>query len=88
MTGTIKFAAVHSRALTPGQVLQNFNAGVGQSYFLLFDISAQTGIPQTYLMMRTSQYDSYSYLFTNPTFISLNPNAAPANIPIAVFASV
>jgi len=82
-TGTIKFAAVHSRALTPGQVLQNFNAGVGQSYFLLFDISALTGIPQTYIMLRASQYDSYSYLFTNPTFISLNPNAAPANIPIA-----
>jgi hypothetical protein len=81
--GTIKFAAVHSRALTPAQVLQNFNAGVGQSYYLLFDISAQTGIAQTYIMMQASQYDSYSYLFTNPTFISLSSTAAPANIPIA-----
>ena len=27
-------------------------------------------------------YDSYSYLFTNPTFISLDPNAAPGNIPV------
>ena len=81
--GTIKFAAVHSRALTPAQVLQNFNAGVGQSYYLLFDISAQTGIAQTYIMMQASQYDSYSYLFTNPTFISLSSSAAPANIPIA-----
>jgi len=81
-TGTIKFAAVHSRALTPAQVLENFNAGVGQSYFLLFDISAQTGIPQTYILMQASQYDTYSYLFTNPTFYSLNPSAAPANIVI------
>lgn len=81
-TGTIKFAAVHSRALTAQQVLQNFNAGVGQSYYLLFDISAQTGIPQTYILFQASQYDTYSYLFTNPTFYSLNPNAAPSGIVI------
>ncbi len=80
--GTIKFAAVHSRALTAAQVMQNFNAGVGQKYFLLFDISAQTGIAQTYILMQASQYDTYSYLFANPTFISLDPNAAPANIVI------
>jgi hypothetical protein len=78
--GTIKFAAIHSRALTPAQVMQNFNAGVGQKYFLLFDISAQTGMAQTYIMMQASQYDTYSYLFANPTFISLDPKAAPANI--------
>jgi len=81
-TGTIKFAAVHSRALTAQQILQNFNAGVGQSYYLLFDISAQTGIPQTYILFQASQYDTYSYLFTNPTFYSLNSSAAPANIVI------
>jgi hypothetical protein len=80
--GTIKFAAVHSRALTAAQVMQNFNAGVGQKYFLLFDISAQTGIAKTYILMQASQYDTYSYLFDNPTFISLDPNAAPANIVI------
>jgi hypothetical protein len=78
--GTIKFAAVHSRALTAAQIMQNFNAGVGQKYFLLFDISAQTGIAQTYIMMQASQYDTYSYLFANPTFVSLDPKAAPANI--------
>jgi concanavalin A-like lectin/glucanase superfamily protein len=80
--GTIKFAAIHSRALTPAQVMQNFNAGVGQKYFLLFDISAQTGMAQTYIMFQASQYDTYSYLFANPTFISLDPKAAPANIVI------
>ena len=79
-TGTIKFAEIHSHALTATQVLENFNAGVGQSYYLLFDISDQTGIPQTYILFQASQYDTYSYLFTNPTFYSLNPSAAPANI--------
>jgi hypothetical protein len=80
--GTIKFAAVHSRALTASQVMQNFNAGVGQRYYLLFDVSAQTGIASTYIMMTASQYDTYSYLFTNPTFISLDPKAAPSGIVI------
>ena len=79
-TGTVKFAEIHSHALTATQVLENFNAGVGQSYYLLFDISDQTGIPQTYILFQASQYDTYSYLFTNPTFYSLNPSAAPANI--------
>ncbi len=82
-TGTIKFAAIHSRALTASQVLQNFNAGVGQQYFLLFDVSSLSGIPSTYIEITASQYDTYSYLFTNPTFISLNPAAAPAGIQIA-----
>jgi hypothetical protein len=82
-TGTIKFAAVHSRALTAQQVLQNFNAGVGQRYYLLFDVSAQTGIAQTYIMFTASQYDTYSYLFTNPTFISLDSTAAPSGIALA-----
>jgi hypothetical protein len=81
--GTIKFAAVHSRALTATQVLENFNAGVGQKYFLLFDVSALSGIPQTYIEIQASQYDTYSYLFTNPTFVSLDPKAAPSNIVIS-----
>ena len=29
--GLIKFVAIHSRAMTPAQVLQNFNAGVGSA---------------------------------------------------------
>jgi hypothetical protein len=80
--GVIKFAAIHSRALTAAQVAQNFAAGVGEQYALLFDVTALTGVPQSYIMMTASQYDSYSYLFTNPTFISLNPNAVPASIPV------
>ncbi len=78
--GVIKFAAVYNRALTPAQIMQNFNAGVGEQYALLFDVTTLSGVPQSYIMLTGSQYDSYSYLFTNPTFISLNPNAAPANV--------
>ncbi|HZO24033.1 MAG TPA: LamG domain-containing protein [Steroidobacteraceae bacterium] len=81
-TGLIKFAAIHSRALTPTQIQQNFAAGVGQSYYLLFDVSSLSGIAQSYILMQASQYDSYSYLFNKPTFFSLNSKAAPSSLVI------
>jgi len=81
--GVIKFAAIHSRALTAAQVQQNFAAGVGERYYLLFNVSALTGVLQSFIMLEGSQYDSYSYLFRKPRFISLDPNAVPANIPIS-----
>ncbi len=81
-TGVIKFAAVHNRALTAAQVQQNFAAGVGERYFLLFNVSTLTGVAQSYILFEVSQYDNYSYLFNKPTFISLDPNAAPAGIPV------
>jgi Concanavalin A-like lectin/glucanases superfamily len=83
--GEIKFLAIHSRALTPAQILQNFNAGVGQRYYLLFNISNVPGVnvSQAYIMFTVSQYDNYSYLFYQPTFISLDPTAKPGSIPLA-----
>ena len=81
--GIIRFVAIHSRALTPAQVMQNFNAGVGEKYFMLFDVSALSNVPQSYILVTASVLDSYAYQFTAPTFVSLNPNAVPANIPLA-----
>jgi len=81
--GVVKFAAIHGRALTAAQVQQNFAAGVGERYYLLFNVSSLTGVLQSFIMVEGSQYDSYSYLFRKPRFISLDPNAAPANIPIS-----
>jgi hypothetical protein len=80
--GVIRMLAIHDRALTPAQVLQNFNSGVGEKYFLLFDVSTLVNMPQSYVMLTASQLDSYSYLFTSPTFISLDPTQKPSNIPI------
>lgn len=74
-TGVIRLAAVHNRALTLAQVQQNFAVGVGERYFLLFNVTQLTGVPQSYIMFEGSQYDSYSYLFDKPTFISLDANA-------------
>jgi cytochrome c553 len=81
--GVIRFVAIHSRALTAAQVMQNYNAGVGEKYFMLFDVTALSGVPQSYIQVTASVLDSYAYQFTAPTFISLNPNAAPASIPLA-----
>src|SRR6201999_3261687 len=78
--GLIKFVAIHSRAMSAAQVLQNYNAGVGQRYYLLFNVADITGLSQAYVMYTVSQYDSYSYLFTQPTFISLDPTVTPNNI--------
>ena len=80
--GVLRFVAVHSRALTLEQIQQNFAAGVGERYFLLFNVTQLTGVPQSYIMFEVSQYDSYSYLFTKPVFISLDPNAKPGSIQI------
>jgi len=81
--GVIKFAAVHNRALTAAQIQQNFAAGVGQKFFLLFGVSQLTGVNQSYILFQGSQYDSYSYLFAQPKFISLDPSAMPASVPIS-----
>ncbi len=78
--GLIKFVAIHNRALTPAQILQNFNAGVGQRFFVLFNVSDVTNVSQGYVMFTVSQYDSASYLFTTPTFISLDPSVKPDGI--------
>ena len=80
--GLIKFVAIHNRALTQAQITQNFNAGVGQRFYLLFDVSAATGVSQGYVMFTVAQYDSASYLFTSPTFISLDASAKPDGIAI------
>jgi hypothetical protein len=78
--GIIKFVAIHSRALTAAQVTQNYNAGVGEKYFMLFDVASLSGVPQSYIQVTANVLDSYAYQFTSPTFISLNPNAVPANV--------
>jgi hypothetical protein len=80
--GTLRYAQVFNRALTPDQVQQNFAAGVGEKYFLLFDVSALTGLNKAYVMFEVSRYDSYSYLFDKPVFISLDPAVKPGSLPI------
>ncbi len=82
-TGVMRLVAVHNRALSLEQVQQNFAAGVGERYFLLFNVSHLVDVPKAYVMFEASEYDSYAYLFTKPTFISLDPNASVAGFDLA-----
>jgi hypothetical protein len=81
-TGLMKFLAIHNRALTPDQIQQNFAAGVGERYFLLFSVSHLVDVPKAYVMFEASEYDSYAYVFNKPTFISLDPTADPGSITV------
>ena len=81
--GTIRLAAVHRRALTQEQAQQNFDVGVGEKFFMLFDISERIGAPiqTSYLLFEVQQFDSYAYLFDRPHFITLD-GSTPSGIPI------
>ena len=81
--GTLRLVAVHRRALTQSQVQQNFDVGVGEKFYLLFDISDKLlAAPQSsYILFLASQYDSHAYLFDDPSFITLD-GSTPEGIPI------
>lgn len=81
--GKLRLVAIHNRALTPEQIQQNFTAGVGEKFYLLFSVSDLVGVPDSYIMFEVSQFDSYSYLFNHPVFISLDEDAQPDGIAIA-----
>jgi hypothetical protein len=72
--GTFRLAAVHRRALTEEQINQNFDAGVGERFYLLFDISERIGAPvqTSYVLFEAQQFDSYAYLFDKPHFTTLD----------------
>jgi hypothetical protein len=81
--GVLRLVAIHNRALTPTQIQQNFEAGVGEKYFMLFNVSHLVDVPQAYVMLEAAQLDSYGLQFSKPTFISLDSSATVSNLPIA-----
>ncbi|UCG71931.1 MAG: LamG domain-containing protein [Chromatiales bacterium] len=82
--GVIRMVAIHNRTLTPEQINQNLEVGVGEKFFLLFYIGDVAGVDlaQSYILFEVSQFDSYSYLFNTPMFISLDSAATTASIPL------
>jgi hypothetical protein len=81
--GKLRMVAIHNRALTEAQIQQNFSVGVGEKFFLLFNVDAHTGLHDSYVLFEVSQFDSYSYLFNQPRFIVLDPAVTPGTIPVA-----
>lgn len=81
--GTMRLLAIHNRILTPAQVRQNFDVGVGEKYFLLFNVGDHIGIPDAYVVVEVSQFDSYAYLFDEPFFVVLNASGVTlGSIPV------
>jgi hypothetical protein len=83
--GQVKMVALHSRALDQAQIQQNFDVGVGQKFLLLFYVGhhlGEVGNPNSFIMFEVAQFDSYSYLFNRPTFVTLDGSAPSADIDI------
>jgi hypothetical protein len=86
-SGTIRLLAIHNRALTNEQIRQNFDAGVGQKYYLMFEVSQHLGPecrgPDPNLAVddpiRDPDYDPYCYIymeaaqFDNKSFLFAYP---------------
>lgn len=79
-SGVIKMVAVYERAIDLTSIQTNYQAGVGERYYLLFNVESIVNVPKAYVMFEVSQFDSYAYLFDKPTFISLDPAAKPGSI--------
>ncbi|MEL7375120.1 MAG: LamG domain-containing protein, partial [Pseudomonadota bacterium] len=80
--GTFRYVSIHNRVLTPEQILQNFDAGVGEKFYLLFSVSHLVDVPEAYVLFEVAQFDNYSYLFNAPHFISLDNAATWDGIPV------
>ncbi|MFQ5548207.1 MAG: LamG domain-containing protein [Woeseia sp.] len=80
--GTFRLVAIHNRALTQAQIVQNFDVGVGEKFYLLFGIESIINVPTAYILFEVAQFDSWGYLFTRPHFITLDPAQQPEGIPI------
>ncbi|MEP1447316.1 MAG: LamG domain-containing protein [Paraglaciecola sp.] len=80
--GSIRMVAIHNRTLSAEQVAQNFDVGIGQKFFLLFEVSEITETPQSYIVIEVSQFDSYSYLFSEPFFYTLDDSISIPDIPL------
>lgn len=83
--GIVRLLALHSRALTPAQIQQNTDIGIGLDYYLLFSVShlideegvchqgsGSSLVNYCYIVFKVSQFDEYSYQFSDPFFVNLN----------------
>ena len=83
-SGVLRLVAVHSRALTQAQVRRNFDAGVGERYFLLFGVGSLIDTPNSFVLFEVEQFDSYSYLFSEPRLVVVgNDPQLFTDVPIA-----
>lgn len=81
--GVYRMVGVHSSALSPQQVAQNFDAGLGAVTTLDFDVSNIIGAPAS-IRVLARELDENAYLFAEPTLITDVTGVTVKNIRIAV----
>ncbi len=84
--GKIRMVAIYNRVLTDVEIQQNLDAGVGQKFHLLFKVGHLSDLlPDTsYIWFEVGEFDDYSYLFSNPSFIVLDPTDGSAIAPTSI----
>ncbi|WP_111641641.1 LamG domain-containing protein [Marinimicrobium alkaliphilum] len=88
--GSLRFLALHDRALSPEAIAANYAVGVGARFYLLFNISHlivdgelnASNNPGAYVVFEVQQFDDYGYLFNQPFVVTLNDDAALNAIPV------
>jgi hypothetical protein len=92
--GSIRFLAVHKRAMSAGDIKTNFDVGVGARYLLLFNVSdlidqpacftetAEGSTSNCFIVFEVQQLDDYGYLFANPFFTVLGGGSLTSPVPI------
>lgn len=81
--GSVRLLAIYNNVLTQEQIQQNYDIGVGEKFFLLFSISEQVNLDNTFIVFEVSQFDNYSYLFNSPSIVNLDNNTLPESLAIA-----
>ncbi len=81
--GIFRMVAIHNRALSGGEIQQNFDAGAGNISTLRFDLAATLGAPG-YIDMQFAELDGESYLFAQPVLVTDATPVRVKNIRIAV----
>ena len=67
--GQIKLVAIFDRALTPAQILQNYQAGAVDKFTLRFGLDDWLDAG-SYIEFEVSDFDAYSYQFCFPTIVT------------------
>jgi hypothetical protein len=69
--GSVRFLGIHDRAMSAGDIVKNFEVGVGARYLLLFNVSELINVPFSFIVFELQQFDDYGYLFNQPFFTIL-----------------
>ncbi len=93
-TGSVRFLAIHNRAMSQADIQTNFEVGVGARYLLLFNVSQLINQPacftttaegtssNCFIVFEVQQIDDYGYQFAVPFFTVLGGGELTSPVPL------